>query len=127
MSSIFFSLTCTSVSPNPGRLSTWPIPVFASPSSASSFIHCDKDPHPPAERTQSTKGRCNCSGGLRGCFQYCNGTRGDLRCRRFRIIEMRRSKPAATVVRVNQMEEVARGIATKLRQEGHMAYFAGGC
>ncbi|HEY4756966.1 MAG TPA: hypothetical protein VIH43_00295, partial [Chthoniobacterales bacterium] len=46
---------------------------------------------------------------------------------RFRIIEMRPAETAATVVRVNQMEEVARGIATKLRQEGHVAYFAGGC
>ena len=40
---------------------------------------------------------------------------------------MRPAETAATVVRVNQMEEVARGIATKLRQEGHVAYFAGGC
>src|SRR6185369_8738666 len=38
----------------------------------------------------------------------------------------RRPFTAATMTSVSSMEETARAIATKLRQHGHIAYFAGG-
>jgi poly(A) polymerase len=40
---------------------------------------------------------------------------------------MRRSATAVTVIGVNPMEKTAREIAAKLRERGHIAYFAGGC
>src|SRR6202171_1270322 len=95
----------------PGRRSMSPIRVFVSRSFVLSFIRCDNRRASNQRRVDPIR-----SGSLWPTNTWrnnlCDGHRPPLQLER---------------MKASPMEEAARRIAARLRESGHVAYFAGGC